>query len=430
MSKLLDKIKGFLFPEPFEPGDPPPWLQRLQTAKYKAGTGEEFEFKFLDVRSIFVRKVSSFESVDGNGAYIQDNGLGGHRFPMVMFVDGPDNDLTAAKAIQSLTKTGEGILYHPTYGAINVVPGGEIEVINEYASAAGQTQIVVEFLETTGLLVLDVPPFDSVLQSVNDTAATALSDAVDVSDAADKSSFKNKVQAVAKKIKTAVDSMSGGIQDAQDSVDDTFDSINNGIDLIVGSPLLLARQMQVLINSPAQRLSLTKTKLAAYKSLAESIFGETPKPNGYDKTASNDFALNKLVAATAVASMAQVAQQNDFTKKSDFLNTAIELDTMLKSYADWVDDSNTALGAVEYVSGWGDLMDLVSISISTLVQQSFAGLTEFRFVTEIERATAEWCYELTGSATNSALWSFTENNNLGPDEMLIIPVGRELIYYG
>lgn len=424
---LISNLKASLFPEATTPDSPPAWIGRLKESKYVSISGIESSFLYLDLTSFFPLKTSVFESVTGNGAYVQQNGIGGLRFPVAMVFTGSDNDEDAKTCIRALTDQGEGTLYHPVHGRTDVAPVGEIEQVNAFVTAANQTIVTVELVETTGLLIDNLPPFDSVLDSYLDNAADSFGEVVNIDDPADEVSFGNKVVSTLATVKQTLDRLSDGVAETQAEMDDTFDSINSGIDTLVKDPIMLAKQMRRLISTPARRTGLIKSKLEGYGAMARSLF-ITPKPNGYDYVAQNSFSTNRSVAGAAISSAAQSVYDAEFQTRSEYIAAAVELNALANEFSTWSDDSAVTLG-VESGNDWQDLLDVVGQSSASLISASFSALTEFTVTTEYERAAADWCFELYGSVKNDKLWFFAETNNLGGDAIITIEAGRELVYY-
>lgn len=450
---LLKNIKAALFPEEPGPGEPPAWAGRLKDAKYVSFSGVEFEYKYLDLSLFIPVKSSVFQSVSGDGAYVQHNGIGGMRFPMLMVLTGGDNDLGSKTALQALTEAGDGTLYHPTFGQITVGITGEIEQINAYVTAANQTSFVVEFVETTGLLTSESPPFSSALDAYLENAAQSFADTVSIADKAEEVSLATKVKDSIGKVKEMTRRVSAGIAVTQSAVDDTFDSINNAIDTLVKDPLMLARQMQNLIMTPAREIALIKDKLEAYKNLAADIFGANsdPRPNLYDSQPKNDYAVDSLVVGTLCAGLAQISENNDFEYQKDLVFAADTNADTSEAYIEWADNgaeslSYTTAGGTTVVvtnnSGdWGDLNNVISIANTNLLKKVSKNRinkkdrgttnvrTEIKITTTRRRNTMQWCYEFYGSVKPDVLNRFARENDFGGDELFYIEAGRELVYY-
>ena len=451
---LLSNIKSALFPGDAGPDAPPAWIGRLQEAKYSAG-GFEVKFLYLDLTSYFGVKTAVFNNVDSDGVYVQHNGTGVNRFPCLMVFSGSDNDDEAKTALSALTYRGDGQLNHPVFGPITVVPTGEIEQVNAFVTAANQTSIIVELIETTGLLVGKEEPFGSVLDSFLENAAKSFDDIVITVDVPEEIALAQKVKAGIAKVKDINDRLSNAVAATQAAVDDTFDSINSAIDTLVKDPLMLARQVQRLVLTPGRELGLIRSKLEAYANLAADIFGTDDSAGGntYDNTARNNFAVDNLIAGAAVAALSQVgvnstvpaSRQPDADPASanqanpgnlfgevprkELIKNAEQVSETQDAYIAWADEQADALDISNNSGDWQDLAAVTSLSVSAIITKAKEARTELKIVTTYERSAQAWCYELYGSIKNDALWFFQRTNDLGGDEILVIPEGRELVYY-
>lgn len=421
-----------------EPGEPPPWVKDLKPAKYTSQSGVEIGFEFLDLEFFIPVKSASFGNVDGDGAYIQHNGIGGGRYPMLMVFTGGDNNERAKTALKALIERGDGTLHHPVLGPITVVPLGEIHQINAFVTEAGQTSIGVEFGETTGLLIDDLPSFGSVLDSYLENAANSFGDVVSVADKADEVSLGQKVLGAIKNVKKALNAVSEGIAKTQAQMDDTFDSINGAIDTLVKDPIMLARQMQNLVMTPAYELSMIKDKMEAYKNLAASVFLDFPLPNGntYDNTGRNDYAVNSLIAGAAIAGLVNTSHNAGTSEgdnapkyKKDFVKAQSDMADSVKNYVDWADDGAVSLGLTNNSGDFGELNDALTIATRKIIEKLTVAQSEINVRTTYDRPAMAWCYEFYRSVKPDMLTYFQQTNDLGGDEIFIIKSGRDLVYY-
>lgn len=431
---LLQNIKTALFPSESDPDGPPAWVGRLKDAKYEPNIGQGFSFVFLDLSTFIPVKSAAFQSIDSNGVFMQHNGTGGMRFPMLMVLSGANNDIEARIALQALITKGYGTLYHPVFGPVTTCITGEIEQINAFVTAANQTSFVVEFIEATIPRESEEQNFSAALDSYLDSAAQSFADTVKTLDKADEIGLANKIKDSIGKVKQMTTRVSAGIAATQSAVDDTFDSINNAIDTLVKDPLMLARQVQNLCLTPARELALIKDKLEAYKNLAADIFGlnPEPKPNSYDFEPLNNYAVDSLIVGTMTAGLSQLGYNNDFEYKKDLILALDSASTTLDDYQEWADNGADVLGITNNSGDWIELANTVSISNAQILKQiskSRDTLTEVKITTTYRRNTAAWCYELNGSIKPDVLTKFARENDLGGDEHFYIDAGRELVYY-
>jgi hypothetical protein len=231
-------------------------------------------------------------------------------------------------------------------------------------------------------------------------------------------------------VKRTLKAVSGTLTDAQNNIDDIGDSLIRGIDLLVGTPLTIARQTQILINTPATIRGNVKATLAAYRGMAQNIFGTEPDPSGYDFEAENNFYNDKMFVSAMVSSSATSSLQNDYTTKTEFVNNAKELVDLLKDYIDWSDDGYTIIDPnLDDGDGYSELLAVINSSISSLLDSSFNAKTEFTIILSSDRGMQELCFELYGSSKPDVLDLFASTNDFGGDEYFIIKEGREIVYY-
>ena len=438
---LISNIKAALFPPEQDPDSPPAWVGRLKDARYTSLSGASFVFLYLDLSAYLQLKTSVFGNVDGDGVYIQQNGIGGMRFPMLMVFNGSDNDTEAKEALAALIEPGVSTLSHPVFGDVQVCTTGEIQQINAFVTAANQTSLVVELMETTGLLIGNIPAFDSALDTYLDNAAQSFADTVNTIDVPEEVSLATKVKESIGEVKKVMDRLSNGVAATQAALDDTFDSINFAIDTLVKDPLMLARQIQRLALTPARELGLIKSKLKAYGDLASDIFGRSQKQDTvtYDNTGRNNFAVDALVLGSLIAGLSNIGENS--TKdvpsgdtsgppsRKELVAIYEKVQTSTEEYIEWADEQSSTLGITNNSSDWQDLNDASSISVSTIIDAIQNAQTEVKITTEYERATAAWCYEFYASIKNNVLWKFQRDNGFGGDELVTIKEGRELVYY-
>lgn len=434
---IIDKAKAAIidfFTDP-DPQGPPPWSTRLKKAQYKSPGGTVLTFDFVDLEETHEKKTTAFETATGNGTYIQDNGHTGGRWPFLCIISGPDYDKKAAAFMGALLEPGEGILTHPIHGDLHVVPFGEISRADPLATGAGQALITVSFFETTGVQIGGVSSIPQLFDAYAAAAAEGFADNVDLADAADKENFLTKAKAAIKKTQEVVRKITEGQAKVQKLTESVGDSLNRGIDLVVGTPIMLARQTQILITEPARIGQLAAAKLDAYGNLAGTIFGQTFGGQSHEATAErNDFHWLKLNAGAHVAASARLAQKPDFDTRSKFMEAAQSLRVLHANLQAWQDDAYTAIAtdtvnvsATDAGDSDGQLSALVSAALGALIAQSFSAKTEIREILDSDRTPLDLCFQLYG--TTDQLEFFCTSNDFSGDELFIIPKGTEIVYY-
>lgn len=125
------------------------WAEDISEAVYTAPSGKRIVFGYdsaLNRSTPLKTAEHNFPDVDG--AEIQSLGLGGKKFPMTAIFSGGDC-LTLADAFEAaLCERGYGTLEHPIYGKHTVVPTGTIERTDDLVSALNESRVKITFSET------------------------------------------------------------------------------------------------------------------------------------------------------------------------------------------------------------------------------------------------------------------------------------------
>jgi prophage DNA circulation protein len=438
VTNTINAIKDiFSGPKRFE-GEPMVFPEK---AVYKSPSGLKVPFDFEDLTSSVESKSAPFELASGNGTYVQPGKRTGGRFPMRVFFSGSGYRDKAEAFLSAILEPGEGVLSHPSYRQdIPVVLVGEVTRTDPYKSGAGQVIFDVSFFETTGLQVGGDSGRKSLFDSLLDASAVDFSNKAKLSDPVDKAGFMDKVLKAVKKIGDVMDKASAGVGAVTQGMEDVGDSIDRGIDTVIGKPLALARQVQIMVGEPRRQAEGTKTKLAGYKNLANDIFGGTDaEVRQYSNDSINTFHLNKVIASALIANSAMMAADGsgEFQSRSDFISAVDGLKALEDGYQEWHDSNYTAVegGEIdESTSDTGDgvpeLREVVRASISDLITASLKAKTQFRAALTRERTPIDLCFELYGTTAPDTMDMFLLTNQIAGDEHILIPKGREVVWYG
>lgn len=125
------------------------WTDEISEAVYTAPSGKRIVFGYdsaLNRSTPLKTAEHTFPDVDG--AEVQSLGLGGKKFPMTAIFFGGDC-LSLADAFEAaLCERGYGTLEHPIYGKHTVVPTGTIERTDDLVSALNESRVKITFSET------------------------------------------------------------------------------------------------------------------------------------------------------------------------------------------------------------------------------------------------------------------------------------------
>jgi len=323
------------------------WQERLRESAYTPPGGNRIVFLYEDVSQVFTKKTAAFDFPDFDGTFIQDLGHTGRRYPLRVIFSGGDYDLIALEFMEGLRARGVGLLEHPAYGAVSVVPFGEIKRRDDLKSGGNQTIIEVTFWETIGV-IFPAPQTDPVstvratIDDFNQANSEKFASEVDGADVPTKVAMRNQF----KNLQDRTQSQLQRIADTQDDVRRQFNainsSINNSLDIFLQQPLNLAFQSQLMIQSPGRALTAIKDRFAAFRGLTDLII-KGPGGNPNIATQPTKFHGQDLYASGYVSGSVVSGLNNDFETKTEAIESAEEVLDQFAELTEWRDNNYEAL---------------------------------------------------------------------------------------
>lgn len=125
------------------------WTDEINEAVYTAPSGKRIIFGYDSALSRSTPlKTAEHNFPDVDGAEIQSLGLGGKKFPMTAIFSGGECLSLADEFEAALCERGYGTLEHPIYGKHTVVPTGSIDRSDDLVSALNESRVKITFSET------------------------------------------------------------------------------------------------------------------------------------------------------------------------------------------------------------------------------------------------------------------------------------------
>jgi hypothetical protein len=440
------------------------WQDRVKEAAYRSPSGTRIKFLYEDVSREVTLRGTVFEFPGVDEAYVQRTGNGPRRYPLRCYFAGPQCDLEATAFEAALLEAGTGTLEHPVYGQVQVVPFGDIGRRDDLKTAANQVCVECTFWTTVGAIypTNDAHPQNEVLAALgnfNVAVAQQFANKTSLVSAANKAATKSTIKGLLKKVGGAFDSVSSSVAEVRSGVKEVADTINLGMDVLIGKPLILAQQISNLIQAPARALIGLESRLDGYGRLFDSIFESDAAHPGerIDFTSSllsrrqrvaNDFHSSDLfglnsVAGAVVAVSAQPLDEDGrivrgpiFTTKPQAIVAAAAIADLLDEVVEWRDDAFDALGTLPAVGNdqidtgeaYQALKQAVALAQGMLIQTSFALVPERSITLDRARTIIDVAAEVYG-AVDSRLDFLISSNNLSGSEILELPAGRKILYY-
>lgn len=409
------------------------WTDRLREAAYTAPSGTRLTFQYENVSYTRDKKTTAFEFPDADGTYVQESGSGGRRYPMRCFFWGADYDQEADAFEAALFETGTGVLDHPIYGRVDVVPSGTVRRTDDLKTAANQATVEVTFIATIGLVYPtgQADPASEVQAAVgefNAAAATEFESNLDLASAVDVATFKNQYGALLDEAQSGLSSVAAAKADVEAEFNAIYDSIDRGIDILVSQPLTLAAQTAQLIQAPARALAAIQARLDAYGNLTSSIIDGNGAGGTARSQTANEFQTQNLYASSYITGSILSSVNNQFTTRSEAIEAATVILEQAEAVNTWRDDNLTELEIIDTGAAYQQLQEAVALAAGFLVQISFTLKQERRITLDRNRTIIDLAAELYGSVDDQ-LDFLIASNNLSGSEILELPRGREIAYY-
>lgn len=406
------------------------YLDRLRTCDYRSPSGATFTMQFDDIERNGSSKTAVHELPQQDKPDIQDLGNNADRFPMSLYFTGADYDQKADAFVLALKERGAGALSHPRFGDIPVkaLTWSQSE---SFVENMGRADFSVEFIHcptTVAFPVTTVQQQETIGNLSADASAASADRFVEdfaPIDADDLAACKAAVMDTIQDISDGFAAVTNGIDSAAREINNQISAVESQIDELVAAPAQLFDSMQGIYNTVADLPTKIQEKLLSYaaqmESLADRIFGEPPRTT------------SQAALATATSSMIMTATAKSTTvgttaSRQEAVRNADSIEAIRTSFQDVVEQSEAAVvGYQADPVAMAALSDTIAKTSDAVLQASFDLRSERRYVLPAETPVLVLLWKFYGSL--DALDEFIESNDLQGDENLMVPAGREVLYY-
>jgi prophage DNA circulation protein len=402
------------------------WEDRIITPAYISPSGTRFEFQHENVSMSVDKKTGEFTFPEIDGSYIMDLGASGRKFPFVIFFSGDDYDIVSDAFFASLEEIGIGTLEHPVYKIRKVVPTGTIIRRDDLVTAANQAAFNVTFSETIEDLTFPVSDLNQEnqikisLDELNFNTSAQYSGSIvpgnESENAVLQQDLLNK--------KTGIEQLLENITQLNEDIDNAFqtisDSFDNNLINLLTDPEGVADQLITLINTPANVITNATTFIEGYGNSIRIIF------DAVDDTP-NKFFNSFLNIASLFGALNFAMTNTEFLYRPDAINAADSIVEINDSIIAWMDEKIVEFEISDTGETYDSMMKLYSETIAYLIRLSFDLPKEIFFTLQEDRNIIELVAELYDDIDKIDF--FIETNNLISDEIEILPLGKEVVYY-
>lgn len=446
------------------------WTDEISEAVYTAPSGKRIVFGYdsaLNRSTPLKTAEHTFPDVDG--AEIQSLGLGGKKFPMTAIFSGGECLSLADDFEAALCERGYGTLEHPIYGKHTVVPTGTIERTDDLVSALNESRVKITFSET----LTDSLPLSKL------AAEDALDAALNKYENAASSSFLNLI------VTGSVDDelQLQGVMTTQDN------SLFKGITKLCEKNSNIKEKQSLLqmlnefklnvtswvskvdtLASKAQEIAtvVIKTtrlpseiaieglaKIEGYSAVIKELLNNVKMDPVGANAIKNQYAATSTMVGAMVASLSYGVAKNakegavasdeenenseiavnygsagKILSRGDVFAIADAVAVQFEVYKDYIDGQVAKNAFVDTGESYEAVLETVIKSVQMLHEVAFDLPMARTIKLGKDRQLYELLCELYGKQGFDRADEFIMDNGLNADEIELIPMGREVRYYG
>lgn len=429
------------------------WTERHEaTAAYTAPSGKKQSFIFDDAARETDLKTATYIFPDVDGAKVEPLGVGARKFSMACIFSGGDCEDEADAFEELLCERGVGTLEHPIYGEISCVPSGTIKRTDGWQSNLNESAVEITFAET---IVDKIFPASSVeaggkvseaFDGFADASAAEFAKTLSVEDVNDELQLKSVVElqenSIFKDTQKFLQKTKGSTNDILQKVKNIRIDINRFIDdasEIVDNALDIARATIALARIPSQIAMNVLTKVEGYSSIIKSLVENVKKDPVGVNAVKNQFAMTQMAWGAMIASVcggigqeaaeAGAGDSAAFKSRQEAMQTIERLGEMFNDFADYQNVQVASNAFVDTGETYEGLLELVNATLGAVLENSFSLPTVKIVKLGRNRQILELLCELYGADGFERMDEFINDNKLTADEIVCIPMGREVAYY-
>jgi prophage DNA circulation protein len=411
-----------------------------------APDGTTFKPKWRGDKITGTKKVAQFTYPGTDGTIVQDLGLTGLSFPMILYFDDDpgntagDNDIQAWSFLQALAQKGKDgraiwSVVHPVYGTRKLQPIS-FELDANPTESGGVSVVTTQWVEP---VINPTGAPDAAAQASAWTYTAAASSASQLSANADQTTL-DKVAALANSVKTGIGSAKGYLNQANQAVQTIESNINAALQVVPIALIDMAAQVKNLFSAPGAIIGDINQQVGLIGGMLGALFSSSPTPTTTGAGDRNAVAATEMIACAQIIGMCNSILAGTLTTRAQAVQAIVDLNTWLAYMRDALDARQTAFAAVradlQYFSqsqGYADLMLLVSLTQKYLQGALFNLKATKVYTLQSGRSTLEIAmseYGVPGQTWDDGLYDlFIATNNLHGNDILWLPAGRKVTVY-
>jgi len=421
----------------------PAFFSRLRPGRFTSPAGVQSSFLYDNLSRSRGKKTSAHEVSDADTTIIQDSGTTLLVFPLEVYFVGENGDQEADIFFKSLTEErytpdAPGILNHPRWGDIPVIPFDAVEQVESYTAGSGIFRVTVTLRETKTVSrstasKLSPTGLDNKYKQVN---ASAIEQAERMVTTA-KAKYAKAKSVVTKKVKIitgVADDLTGLADDVRREVDAAKAGILELINVSAAIPQIIGAASDIVrtITSIPQDSADLFSRIVDMTNDILNDFGEDISNASTPTDSANVAYILQGIGTACVLGVANAGIMIDYETRETVGKSIDDIDGAYSNYlavlqsAGNVDGSQFAIDH-DTISG---LHGAAYDTITYLTNASFDLKLKRAYTLTAPSDPVTLCWKYYRDISHDTLDFFARTNKLTNYEFIEIPAGREVAIYG
>ena len=421
----------------------PAFFSRLRPGRFTSPAGVQSSFLYDNLSRSRGKKTSAHEVSDADTTIIQDSGTTLLVFPLEVYFVGENGDQESDIFFKSLTEErytpdAPGILNHPRWGDVPVIPFDAVEQVESYTSGSGIFRVTVTLRETKTVSrstasKLSPSGLDAASRVVNENAIEQAEKMVTTA----KAKYAKAKSVVTKKVKIitgVADDLTGLADDVRREVDAAKAGILELINVSAAIPQIIGAASDIVrtITSIPQDSADLFSQIVDMTNDVLNDFGEDISNASTPTDSENVAYILQGIGTACVLGVANAGIMIDYETRE---TVGKSIDDISGAYSDYL----AVLQSAGNVDGSQFAIDHDTLSgLHGVAYDTITYLTNASFDLKLKRTytltapsdPVTLCWKYYRNISHDTLDFFARTNKLVNYDFIELPAGREVAIYG
>jgi prophage DNA circulation protein len=357
------------------------YKERLEPLVYTSPKRKRFTLEFDSLVRQGAKKAGINEYPYQDLANVQDLGNTIQKFPITCYITGQDYDREADRLHDALRETGRGILDHPRWGTIDVLPIS-FEQTEQFVEGMGRAVFNIEFVEypeedffllalvksaiglvnqVLGAIEIAIGLVDSARRFVQGVQSLVANTIAEVN------RVKGRVQETVDIFRKSSKSWTDRVADTRNAMTDLETKFNRNLDSVAGEPFQLLQEVNGILSFPSRIQNSIQQKIDSYKTVIDNISKQNSQPNTiFDPY---EASLQGAILITCGIYVADCTFQGEIQTRQEAINICQDLVKYKNIILNEIDRLEGFKGTIDYEALKG-LWELYSVAQNRLLSEA------------------------------------------------------------